>query len=77
MKMENQTPTFTLVRYNPRRKARGVEAARVKVTWPAGDTEELWMSEADLRNNIRDFGSNESLANALKAYKSNVPYPHE
>jgi hypothetical protein len=65
-------PKFELHRYNPRRKARGVEAAEMKVTWPDGEVEYLWMSEADIRANIKEFGPSAGLGRAVGAYVANV-----
>lgn len=70
-----EVPTFTLVRFNPRRAARGAEAAKVKIIWPDGDTEELWMSRADIRNNLNERGPSEGLSAALNAYKANKQFP--
>lgn len=43
-------------RFNPRRRARGGEAASVRVTWPDGDEEILWMSERDIKANMKEWG---------------------
>ena len=66
-----------LVRYNPRRRARGVEAAEVEID---GEEEgvaplRLWMSQADIRNNIAQFGQLEGFVAALEAYRQNQPFP--
>ena len=64
-------PKFELHRYNPRRAARGAEAVEVKVTWPEGDEEYLWMSKRDIRENIVTWGVCAGLDAALKAYSQN------
>ena len=61
--------TFKLDRFNPRRKARGAEAASLKVFYDGELTDCLWMSVRDIRNNIKDFGRDEGLLAALEAYK--------
>lgn len=71
----NDTPDFRLVRYNPRRAARGAEAAEVKVTFPDGESEFLWMSIGDIKNNIHQWGNSAGLTAALEAYKTNTRYP--
>lgn len=70
-----EIPLFTLVRFNPRRAARGAEAAEVEVTWPSGAVDVLWMSKADLRANVAEFGNQAGLTAAMEAYKKNVPFP--
>jgi hypothetical protein len=82
---------FRLVRYNPRRRARGVEAAEVEVihppdldiTYPEGEIVEFqvkerrWMSQSDIRANIREHGEHPELRRALKAYSDNVVWARE
>jgi len=63
--MDDDLPDFRFIEFNPRRKARGVEAARVAVS---NDGEWLWMSVKDIRNNIREFGDHPELQKALAAY---------
>lgn len=70
-------PTFELVEYNPRRRSRGAEAARVKVTWQDGETELLWMSQKDIRANLRESGKSKGLDDAAKAYNLNIKFPAE
>ena len=65
-------PVFELVRYNKRRRSRGAEAAEVKVAWPEGHSEYLWMSQQDLRNNISEYGNSPGLLDALVAYRENA-----
>lgn len=62
--MASDSPEFEFIEFNPRRKARGVEAARV-----ACDCEWLWMSKRDIELNIRDFGPHPELQKALESYK--------
>ena len=61
---EPDGPMFQFIEFNSRRKARGVEAARV-----ACDGEWLWMSKRDIKMNIREFGPNPELLKALDSYK--------
>ncbi len=69
--MSDQNPTFSLYRYNPRRRARGVEAAEVEVKWPDGRRDLLWMSERNIRDNLKEFGESAGLREALEAYRQN------
>lgn len=64
-------PKFELHRYNPRRAARGAEAAEVKVTWPDGEEEYLWMSKRDINANMKEWGACDGLLDALNAYRQN------
>jgi len=61
---EPDGPKFKFIEFNPRRKARGAEAARV-----ACDGSWLWMSKRDVELNIRDFGPHPELLKALESYK--------
>ena len=56
-------PAFKFIEFNPRRKARGAEAARVEV-----DGEWMWMSNNDIERNIRDFGPHPELLKARESY---------
>lgn len=67
--------TSTLIRFNPRRAARGAEAAEVRMEFPDGDTETLWMNQRDIRANIREHGWSQGLEDALEAYKANDWFP--
>ena len=62
------TITFRLEGFNPRRHSRGVEAARVEVLEDGAPCGLLWMSEADVKNNIAEFGDSEELQKALAEY---------
>lgn len=64
-----------LVRYNPRRKARGAEAAEVTVVWDDGEHQTLWMSERNLKYNIKLHGPLQGFNDALEAYKANQTFP--
>lgn len=66
---DKETPLFTFLRFNARRAARGKEAAEVEATWPDGDTDTLWMSEQDIKNNAADHGWQDGLRSALAAYR--------
>lgn len=63
-------PRFRFIEFNPRRKSRRIEAARVEVAYSSeeGDSEYLWMSARDIRNNLKSFGENAELRKALAAY---------
>jgi hypothetical protein len=67
-------PQFRLVEFNPRRVARGAEGARVEVMWSdtVADSEWLWMSKSDIRENVRLFGAHPELRKALDAYAKGV-----
>jgi hypothetical protein len=62
--LASDCPVFGFIEFNPRRKSRGAEAARV-----SADGEWLWMSKRDIQNNIRDFGPHPELLKALESYK--------
>lgn len=57
-------PEFKFIEFNPRRKSRGAEAARVEA-----DGDWMWMSKYEIECNIRDFGSHPELLKALESYK--------
>lgn len=61
--------SFRFIEFNPRRNARGVEAARVEVNYD-GDIGWLWMSKEDVQANIDEFGECEGLRTALDAYNN-------
>lgn len=65
---------FSLHRYNPRRAARGVEAAEVRLV-DGGEEFFLWMSQTDIRKNIEEFGPQQGLLDAAEAYRRNVDFP--
>jgi hypothetical protein len=67
--------TFDLYEYNPRRKMRGVEAARVKVT-EDGEEYLLWMSPKNIRDNLKLHGESKGLRDALEAYRINAMPPN-
>lgn len=58
---------FKFIEYNPRRYARGAEAARVAVI-EDGDEQWLWMSKADIAKNMMTFGRHPELVKAHEAY---------
>jgi len=62
--LSEDCPDFLFIEFNPRRNARGVEAARVSC---GGDW--LWMSKSDVESNIRLFGPHPELLKARDAYK--------
>lgn len=55
---------FKFIEFNPRRKSRGAEAARVSV-----DGEWMWMSKKDIKCNIREFGPDPELLKAFESYE--------
>ena len=63
-------PSFHFAEFNPRRRARGKEAARVMVRFSSDpeDYQLLWMSKQDVRNNIIEYGAEPALVQALGAY---------
>ena len=66
-------PLFRFTQFNPRRAARGADAAQVECH---GDP--LWMNQGDLKLNIRDFGEHPELMKALAAYRTpTIPFRHE
>jgi len=66
------TTEFVLLRFNPRRHIRGVAAAEVAV-----NGQPLWMTRADIRANLREFGSHKELWKALEAYDSGEMYSRQ
>jgi hypothetical protein len=64
-----------LVRYNPRRHARRAEAAKVRIEFSDGSSDVLWMSERDIKANIKEYGSSQGFTDALEAYKANQKFP--
>jgi len=64
VELASDCPDFKFIEINPRRKARGIEAARVEV-----DGEWMWMSKYDIEANMRDFGQHPELLKALESYK--------
>ena len=55
-----------LVRFDPRRAARGAPAAEVEV-----NGERLWMDKKDLRKNREIWGDLQGLLDAERAYRGN------
>lgn len=67
---------FKLLEFNPRRWQRGADAARVKATDSEGHSATVWMSERDVRANIKTFGIHGELLKALGCYGSpSLEYP--
>lgn len=60
--------TFKLIEFNPRRKSRGAEAARVEIFEDGESAGWLWMSVKDLRANLLEFGDSDELRKALDCY---------
>ena len=69
--MTKTSIAFKFIEFNPRRKARGVEACRVEVT-EDGEAFWLWMSKADIGRNMMEFGSDAELHKAWDAYEPAV-----
>lgn len=66
-------PLFRFTQFNPRRFARGADAAEVEC-----HGEPLWCSRDDLELNIRDFGEHPELMKALAAYRTpTIAFRHE
>lgn len=68
---EEGRPKFEFHRFNDRRAARGAVAAQVKVIWPDGQEDYLWMSKCDIESNMKDWGACDGLLDALNAYRQN------
>lgn len=65
---------FRLVRYNPRRKMRGVEAAEVEMTDFDDQRFCLWMSKRDCERNLAESVDGDDvsgLRDALQSYREN------
>ena len=58
---------FRFMEFNPRRHARGADAARVEVK-EDGEKGWLWMSKRDIAKNIMTFGRHPALVTAYAAY---------
>jgi hypothetical protein len=63
--------TFRLVRFNPRRASRNAPAAEVEFA-DSGHMYRLWMTEADIRANVADYGPHPGLLAALGAYEADI-----
>ena len=68
--MNDTTPAFRFIEFNPRRAMRGKEAARVEVHYSGEEPEWLWMSANDIMENIETFGGSPELQKALATYQS-------
>lgn len=66
VELAEDCPEFKFIEFNPRRKLRGVEAARVQVH---PDGEWVWMSKSDIKKNMALFGNHPELIKALEQYK--------
>ena len=63
--------SFRFDEFNTVRHSRGAPAARVYIDQHDGQGEFwLWMSEADLEKNIKEFDEKEELEKALEHYRS-------
>jgi hypothetical protein len=60
--------TFKFSDFNPRRKARGVEAVRMEVYEGEKYQGWLWMSRRDIEKNIKLHGAQPALLEGLKHY---------
>jgi hypothetical protein len=68
-------PQFELLKFNPIRRTRGKEAAWLKAQLEREVFVYLWMSEDDIRANIRDHGAHPQLLKALEAYRIGEWFP--
>ena len=59
---------FKFIEFNPRRAARGAEAARVLAIDENGIEDLLWMSKRDIAKNMMAFGRCDELTKAHQAY---------
>ena len=74
MNSEVTNGTFTLIRFNPKRAARGVGAAEVAIH--SDDLEcVLWMTLRDIEANIKEFGEQPGLIAARHSYRSGAQFP--
>lgn len=64
--------TFKLVRFNKRRLLRGAEAAEVDVFEDGVHTQRLWMSQTDIKRNVKLHGHLAGLAEVQEAYRLGV-----
>ena len=69
MSTDTTTITFRFIEYNPRRAARGAEAARVAILEDGENVDWVWMSKKDVLANIAEFGPSAELTKALEAYR--------
>ena len=60
--------TFKLDRFNPLRKMRGARAASVIVLQAGEPVDCVWMNVSDIRKNLKEFGEDAGLREALRAY---------
>jgi len=49
---------------------RGAEAVQIRVLEDGEVTDFLWMSESDIKNNIKDFGESPALSKGLECYRT-------
>lgn len=63
---------FIFEAFNQHRMARGADAARVLVVDDEGEDWALWMSEADIRGNVVEFGPHYGLLVAASHYHMNI-----
>lgn len=75
--MSKPVTTFRFIEFNPRRAFRGAAAVRMGVIEDGEEGPWLWMSEKDIRNNIKEFGDSEELQAGLRAYKKPAPQPEQ
>lgn len=69
--------TFNFVEYNPRRRMRGVGAARFQILVGGKPDTWIWCDESDIKQNIKDWGSNDAFTKALEHYKNNSAFMGE
>lgn len=60
---------FKFIEFNERRVQRGVEGARVEVTYDDGSQDLLWMTKRDIAKNMMAHGPCDELQKAHDAYK--------
>jgi hypothetical protein len=63
-------PLITFSEFNPRRAARGAEAARFDIVEANGEEYWLWMARSDIRKNMMQFPHcKDELQKGLDAYR--------
>ncbi|WFF40425.1 hypothetical protein EVC62_02310 [Salinicola endophyticus] len=65
----SQYPQFEVIEFNQVRHFRGAEALRMRVIHGEGDEDHPWMSPADLRKNMQQFGPLEALLAGQELYR--------
>lgn len=70
---EYEEGEFILERFNPIRASRGVGAAEVTIRSMDLETT-MWMTQRDIERNLKEFGPQQGLLDAKKAYELGVRF---